>query len=131
MRASCQFARDHAYLDDRFEQGLDKPLGLRFRKLLVQALMLVMSAQDCAQPCQDRRLVSVVDDVGEEEKIEEVDVGAGGREQVVSQRRDGRSYQRVHLEMNVEHYFVGYVISEGAMKLGAVVLVLVHQEDIG
>ena len=90
-----------------------------------------MSAQGCAQPGQDRSLIVVFDGVGEEEEIEGVDATWGGREQVVSQMCDGWSCQRVHLEMNVGHYFLGYVVLRGGMMLGAVVLGLDHQEDIG
>jgi hypothetical protein len=90
------------------------PLGLRFRKLLIQALVPVVSAQGCAQPGQDRSLIVVADGVGEEG----VDGDVGGREQVVSQMRDGWSCQRVHLEMNVGHYFVGYVVLGGGHDFG-------------
>ena len=91
MRASCQFARDHVYLDDRSEQGHDKPLELQSQRLRVQALTLVMSAQDYVQPCQGRSLSDVVDVVEREEKKKEVDGDAEGREQAVSQSYDVRS----------------------------------------
>ena len=92
MRASCQFARDHVYLDDRSEQGHDKPLELQSQRLRVQALTLVMSAQDYVQPCQGRSLSGgVVGVVEREEKREEVDDDAEGREQAVSQSHDVRS----------------------------------------
>jgi hypothetical protein len=63
------------------------------------------------------------------EKREEVDDNAEGREQAVSQSCDVRSCLG-GLEVDLGHYFLGYVALGEAMKSGAVVLVLGHQEDI-
>ena len=57
-------------------QVLDKQLGPRFRKLLIQARVPVVSGQGCVQLGPGRRLIVVADDVGGAE----VDVDVGGRE---------------------------------------------------
>ncbi len=129
MRVSCQFGRDHAYLDDKSEREHDKPLVPQFQRLLIQVLMLVMSVRDYVQPCQGRNLIAVVDDVVRVERREEVGSGVEEREQAVSQSCDVRSCQR-HLEVEVGCYFLSCVVLGEAMKLGAVVLALVHQVDI-
>ncbi len=129
MRASCQFGRDHAYLDDRSKQEHDKPLVPQFWRLLIQVLMLVMSSRGYAQPCQDRSLIAVVDGLVRGERREEVGGSVGEREQAVSQSCDVRSRWR-HLEVEVGRYFLGCVVLGEAMKLGAVALALVHRVDI-
>ncbi len=92
MRASCQFGRDHVYLDDKFEREHDKPLVLQFRRLLIQVLALVMSVQDYVQPYQGHSVIVAVDDVVRIESRKEVGGGVEEREQAVSQGCDVRNW---------------------------------------
>ena len=91
MRASCQFGRDHAYLDGKFEQGHDKLLVPQFRRLPTQVLTLVMSVRDCVRPYQDHNVIAVVDDVVGVEKRGEVGDNVEERERAVSHSFDARS----------------------------------------